>query len=133
MAEPRMKTAASLLLALCAACSSIGITAPSGVAIKRSGVPVFGGPTVEAVYWTDNTHVLFIGGKRGVFVTLPDGRKPLKHFLMQWDTATGEVKTLAELGEYPGLCYDRGYILYWYRKPSDERGRPGEPVFKEGP
>jgi hypothetical protein len=126
------KASFALVLALCGACS-IGLTAPPGVEIKRSGVLAPGGPTVEIVYWTDDTHVLFIGAKPGVFETLPDGRKPLKNFLTQWDTANGETKTLAELGEYAGLCYDSGYSLYWYRKPGDQSGRPGEPVFAAGP
>src|SRR5690348_18322963 len=79
------KGSLGLLLALCGACS-IGLTAPPSVEIKRSGVLAPGGPTVETVYWTDDKHVLFIGAKPGVHETLPDGRRPLKSFLMQWDT-----------------------------------------------
>lgn len=115
---------AAIILAGCA--GQHGVAAASGVEIKRSGVLAPGGPTVESVYWVDDRHVLFVGAKPGVFETLPDGRKPLKSFLMRWDTATGEVKTLAELGEYAGLCYDRGYIRYWYRRPG------GHAVFKAG-
>ena len=127
-----MKTAVVLLSSVLAACSSIGVTAPSGVEIKHSGVLAPGGPTVETVYWTDDAHVLFIGAKPGVFESLPDGRKPLKRFLMLWDTASGEVKKFADLGEYAGLCYDRGYVFYGYRKPSPKKGQPGESVIKAG-
>ena len=102
-----------------------------GIPIRRSGVLSPGGPTVGTVYWKDDRQVLFIGAKPDVFAILPDGRRVLRSFLMQWDTASGEVTTLAELGEHGGFCYYHGYIRYWYRKPSSPEAR-GDTVFKAG-
>jgi hypothetical protein len=105
----------AVALTLFAACEGQYVTAASGVEIKRSGILAQGSPVVETVYWTDDTHVLVIGVRPGVFEALPGGKKTLKNFLMQWDTTTGDVKTLTEVGEYSGLCYDRGYVRYGFR------------------
>jgi hypothetical protein len=104
-----------LAVILLTSCGGYYAAATSRIEIRQSGLLAIGGSVVEAVYWLDNERVLFVGAKPGVFEQLPDGRKPLKQFLMQWDTASGKTTTLAELGEYSGLCYDRGYVRYNFR------------------
>lgn len=116
----------ALALTLLASCGGNYVAATSGIVIKRSGVLGDGAIVNQSVYWIDNERVLFVGGKPGVFDQLPDGRKPIKRFLMHWDTKSGEIKTLAELSEYNSLCYDRGYVRYGF-------GTGGKSTVRAGP
>lgn len=87
----------------------------STAGLNYSGVLAPGGPTVESLYWTDNTHVLFIGAKPEAQRVLPDGRKVLRRFLMHWNVSGRHVSELVEVpGTNVGLCYDRGHVRYWY-------------------
>lgn len=104
------------MLVLPLGCGLTPVGAFPEIEIKRAGVLAPGGPTVTNLYWTNDKQVLFIGAKPGLVDVLPDGRRSPKQFLMEWNTATGEVKPLAELGEYANLCYAGGYVRYQFRR-----------------
>jgi hypothetical protein len=122
-------------LLLVVAVMQASLAAPTSVEIKRAGIQTFGVPIVGKIYWTDNSHVLFIGAKRAEFKLLPDGRKLQKKVLTLWNTETGDIKILADIeGEYVSLCYDRGYVRYGFKSGSRSIVKAG-PLEKvtEGP
>lgn len=109
---------------LLGACATAG--AESTPRLFSSGVLGQGGITGQTVYWIDNDRVLFIGHRPRDFASSSGGQRILKTSLLEWNTTTGDVQTLAELGAHPLLCYAQGYVHYHFRRDAEVIMRAGE-------
>lgn len=119
-----MRALAWVFMALSlAACASAG--AEKNRKLLSSGALGEGGITGQTVYWIDDERVLFIGHRPGEFTTLSDGQRVLKTLLLEWNTATEQVRTRAELGAYPLLCYAQDYVHYHFRRGDRVIARAG--------
>src|SRR5690606_26974276 len=70
---------------------------------------------------------LFVGYKDRKSSARSDGPKIQ---LLEWNTATGQVMSRADLGTHSFLCYARGYVHYHFRNGSNVTMRAG-PLGKE--
>lgn len=108
-----------------AGCSTSGVLAEAP--IISSGYFGVGGFGNQSVYWLDNERVLFVGYKDRKSSARSDGPKIQ---LLEWNTATGQVMSRADLGTHSFLCYARGYVHYHFRNGSNVTMRAG-PLGKE--